>query len=133
MKYLRLFKESYDEKVFLDDSFLDNLIDDINLVFIDFVDDNEDALWINDAYKYRGFIEVNVEYVQDEYSKDSLKITEYQKGDFNRYINWLKNKITIMEDVYTGVKRLSDMYPELDFIPQDWNSSSLVRIRIFKK
>jgi hypothetical protein len=130
MKYLRLFKESYDEKVFLDDSFLDNLIDDINLVFIDFVDDNEDALWINDAYKYRGFIEVNVEYVQDEYSKD---FDEYQKGDFNLYINWLKNKITIMEDVYTGVKRLSDMYPELDFIPQDWNSSSLVRIKISKK
>jgi hypothetical protein len=130
MKYLRLFKESYDEILFLDDSFLDNLVDDINLVFIDFVDDNEDALWINDAYRYRGFIEVNVEYVQDEYSKD---FDEYQKGDFNRYINWLKNKITIMEDVYTGVKRLSDMYPELDFIPQDWNSSSLVRIRIFKK
>ena len=130
MKYLRLFKESYDEKVFRDDSFLDNLINDINLVFIDFVDDNEDAVWINDAYKYRGFIEVNVEYVQDEYSKD---FDEYQKGDFNLYINWLKNKITIMEDVYTGVKRLSDMYPELDFTTQDWNSSSFVRIRIFKK
>jgi hypothetical protein len=128
MKYLRLFKESYDEKVFRDNSFLDNLINDINLVFIDFTDNND--VWINVDYKDRGFIEVKIKYEKKpNYGKN---FDEYQEGDFDLYINWLKNKILIMEDIYTGVKRLSDMYPELNSIPQDWGSDNFVKIRIFK-
>lgn len=59
MKYIKLF-ESYDERVFKDDSFLDNLMNDINLVFADLSD--LDALSYNTYYSSRGFIEVIVDY-----------------------------------------------------------------------
>lgn len=137
MKHIKLF-ESYDERVFKDDSFLDDLMNDINLVFADLSD--LDALSYDTYYRSRGFIDVVIDYevqglapcpfTNERWQGDWVEL--YEEGNFDTYIEWQKKIIEVIEEISIGVKRISDMYPDLNFIPQHWESSQRVKIRIFK-
>lgn len=137
MKHIKLF-ESYDERVFKDDSFYDSLISDINLVFADLSD--LDAISYEDYWaKSRGFIEIVIDDVQGlapcpftDKKWDGDWVELYKEGNFDIYIEWQKKIIEVMEEISVSVKRISDMYPDLNFIPQNWESQNVVKIRIFK-
>lgn len=137
MKYIKLF-EAYDEEVFKDDSFFDGLINDINLVFAEFYD--LDAISYENYYRYRGFIDVVINYgVQGLANRPFTDkgweidwVDLYKDGNFEIYIKWQKKIIELLEEISIGVKRISDMYPDLNFVPQNWESRKVVKIRIFK-
>lgn len=138
MKHIKLF-ESYDDRVFKDDLFYNSLVNDINLVFADLSD--LDAISYEDYWaKSRGFIEVVIDYevqglapcpfTDKKWDGDWVEL--YKEGNFDIYIEWQKKIIEVMWEISVGVKRISDMYPDLNFIPQNWESQNVVKIRIFK-